>query len=83
MQAAFDAHWAAYAAWSTAFTNALLQPAPPHVQRFLLEAAWRPSLRRAFVNGFDHPPSLFPWLGDPAACEARIEAAEVETAVEA
>jgi 2-polyprenyl-6-methoxyphenol hydroxylase-like FAD-dependent oxidoreductase len=83
MQATFDAHWDAYAAWSTAFTNALLQPAPPHMQRFLLEASWRPALRRAFVNGFDHPPSLFPWLGDPAACEAMIEAAEVERAVEA
>jgi 2-polyprenyl-6-methoxyphenol hydroxylase-like FAD-dependent oxidoreductase len=83
MQATFDEHWAAYAAWSTAFTNALLQPPPPHVQRFLLEAMWRPSLRRAFVNGFDHPPSLFPWLGDPAACEAMIEAAEAESAVEA
>jgi 2-polyprenyl-6-methoxyphenol hydroxylase-like FAD-dependent oxidoreductase len=81
MQTTFDAHWGAYAAWSTGFTNALLQPPPPHVQRFLLEASWRPALRRAFVNGFDHPPSLFPWLADPAACEAFIEAADVESAV--
>ena len=83
MQATFDAHWRAYAAWSTAFTNAMLQPPPAHVQRFLLEAAWRPALRHDFVNGFDHPPSLFPWLGDPVACEAKIEAAEVESSVEA
>ena len=81
MQATFDAHWAAHAAWSTGFTNALLRPAPPHVQRYLLEASWRPALRRAFVNGFDHPPSLFPWLADPAACETMIEAAEVESSV--
>ncbi|HWT06832.1 MAG TPA: styrene monooxygenase/indole monooxygenase family protein [Xanthomonadales bacterium] len=81
MQATFDEHWAAYAAWSTAFTNAMLQPPPPHVRRFLFEAASRPSLRRAFVNGFDHPPSLFPWLGDPAACEAMIEAADAESVV--
>jgi 2-polyprenyl-6-methoxyphenol hydroxylase-like FAD-dependent oxidoreductase len=81
MQATFDAHWGAYAAWSTGFTNALLQPPPPHVQRFLLEAGSRPALRHAFVNGFDHPPSLFPWLADPAACEAMIEAAEVESSV--
>ena len=83
MHATFESHWHAYAAWSTAFTNALLQPPPPHVQRFLLEAMWRPSLRRAFVNGFDHPPSLFPWLADPGACERMIEAAEVESAVQA
>ena len=81
MQATFDTHWATHAAWSTGFTNALLQPAPPHVQRFLLEASWRPTLRHAFVNGFDHPPSLFPWLADPAACETMIEAAEVESSV--
>jgi 2-polyprenyl-6-methoxyphenol hydroxylase-like FAD-dependent oxidoreductase len=81
MQATFDAHWSAYAAWSTGFTNALLQPPPPHVERFLLEASWRPALRRAFVNGFDRPPSLFPWLADPAACEAMIDAAEVESSV--
>jgi hypothetical protein len=34
------------------------------------------------VNGFDHPPSLFPWLGDPAACETMIEKADAERAVE-
>jgi flavin-dependent dehydrogenase len=82
MQATFDAHWGAYAMWSSAFTNALLQPAPAHVQRFLLEATWRPALRRAFVNCFDHPPSLFPWLGDPAASDAMIEAADAQRAVE-
>jgi hypothetical protein len=51
------------------------------VQRLLLEASWRPALRDAFVNGFDRPPTLFPWLADPVACEAMIEAAEVESAV--
>jgi hypothetical protein len=75
MRATFERHWREYAAWSTAFTNALLQPPPPHVQRFLLEATWKPSLRCAFANGFNNPPDLFPWLGDPAACAAMIEAA--------
>ena len=82
MRATFERHWNDYAAWSTAFTNALLQPPPPHVQRYLLEASWRPALRRTFVNGFNNPPDFFPWLGDPVVCEAKIEAAAMERAVE-
>ncbi len=77
MRATFEHHWGQYAAWSSAFTNAMLQPPPPHVQQYLLEASWRPELRRTFVNGFNNPPDFFPWLGDPAACEAKIEAAAV------
>jgi hypothetical protein len=82
MRATFERHWNDYAAWSTAFTNALLQPPPPHVQRYLLEASWRPALRRTFVNGFNNPPDFFPWLGDPAACEAKIEAADADAVAE-
>jgi 2-polyprenyl-6-methoxyphenol hydroxylase-like FAD-dependent oxidoreductase len=81
MQATFDRHWSEYAAWATAFTNALLQPPPPHVVAFLMEAQRRPGLRRVFGNGFNHPPSFFPWLGDPAACAAMIESQPVEDAV--
>jgi 2-polyprenyl-6-methoxyphenol hydroxylase-like FAD-dependent oxidoreductase len=83
MNATFERHWNESAAWSTAFTNAMLRPPPPHVQRYLLEATWRPALRETFVNGFDDPRDLFPWLGDPAACDAMIEAAQPEPSAEA
>lgn len=46
------------------WTNSLLTPPPPHVLALLAEAGNSPSLAGAIANGFDHPPSLFPWWAD-------------------
>ena len=68
MQASFDRFWD-YAQWSTAFTNAVISPLPPHVLQFLGAAASLPEAANRFVNAFDFPPDLPNFLFDPAACE--------------
>jgi len=72
MQNTFDAYWA-YAQWVTTWTNTMLeQPLPLHVQRLLGAASQIPEVAKAFVNGFDHPPALFPWIASPEASERFI-----------
>jgi hypothetical protein len=46
------------------WTNSLLTPPPPHVLALLGAAGHSPPLASAIANGFDHPPSLFPWWAD-------------------
>ncbi len=72
MQHTFDAYWD-YARWVTGWTNAMLtQPLPPHVQGLLGAACQMPHVAGAFVNGFDHPPSLFPWIASAEESERFI-----------
>ena len=59
MQQTFDDHWA-YAQFATGWTNAMLQPPPPHVINILVAAQSKPKVEKAFVNGFDDPRTLFP-----------------------
>lgn len=66
MTGTFDEYWS-YARFVTDWTNALLGPPPPHVLDVLGAAQTRPGVAQAFVNGFNHPPQFFPWLGDPQA----------------
>jgi len=66
-------YWA-YAQFSTGWTNAFLQP-PPHVINLLSAMQSKPKVGKAFVNGFDDPRTLFPWLADPAEAEKFIAAA--------
>ncbi|QFP77101.1 styrene monooxygenase/indole monooxygenase family protein [Deinococcus sp. AJ005] len=66
MTGTFDEYWS-YARFVTDWTNALLGPPPPHVLDVLGAAQTRPGVAHAFVNGFNHPPQFFPWLGDPQA----------------
>jgi hypothetical protein len=73
MQGTFDRFWD-YAQWVTGWTNAMLLPPPPHVLQILGAATEQPGVASAFANGFDHPPSLFPWIADPAEAERFIAA---------
>ena len=59
----------------TGWTNAMLQPPPPHVLNILVAAQSKPKVGKAFVNGFDDPRTFFPWLADPAEAEKFVQAA--------
>jgi hypothetical protein len=74
MQQTFDEYWN-YAQFVTGWTNAMLQPPPPHVINILGAAQGKPKVGKAFVNGFDDPRTFFPWLADPAEAEKFIQAA--------
>jgi hypothetical protein len=74
MQQTFDEYWA-YAQFVTGWTNAMLQPPPPHVINILVAAQSKPKVGKAFVNGFDDPRTFFPWLPDPGEAEKFIAAA--------
>jgi hypothetical protein len=74
MQQTFDDYWN-YAQFVTGWTNAMLQPPPPHVINLLGAAQGKPKVGKAFVNGFDDPRTFFPWLADPAEAEKFIQAA--------
>lgn len=74
MQQTFDEYWN-YAQFVTGWTNAMLQPPPPHVINILVAAQSKPKVGKAFVNGFDDPRTFFPWLADPAEAEKFIQAA--------
>jgi len=74
MQQTFDEYWN-YAQFVTGWTNAFLQPPPPHVINLLVAAQSKPKVGKAFVNGFDDPRTYFPWLADPGEAEKFIQAA--------
>jgi hypothetical protein len=64
MQATFDKYWS-YAQFVTGWTNALLQPPPPHVLNIMGSAQAYPALARRIANGFDNPLDFFPWFAVP------------------
>jgi 2-polyprenyl-6-methoxyphenol hydroxylase-like FAD-dependent oxidoreductase len=64
MQASFDRYWN-YAQFVVGWTNALLQPPPPHVLKIMEAAQTHPKLARRIANGFDDPLDLFPWFAVP------------------
>lgn len=78
MQLTFERYWD-YTRWATDFTNAFLMPPPPHVISILGAAQTSARIGRAFVNGFNDPRTLFPWLADPAEADRFIgeEASQV------
>lgn len=71
MQATFDRAWAA-ARDVTEWTNALLQPPPPHVLELLGAACREPRIARRFVNGFDDPSDFKAWFMTPEAARAYL-----------
>jgi hypothetical protein len=52
----------------------MLVPPAPHLLKLLQAADESPALASAIANGFNHPPVLFPWWADAAACDAFIAA---------
>ena len=72
MQATFDRYWD-YAQYVTGWTNALLQPPPPHVLNIMGSAQAYPTLARRIANGFDNPLDLFPWFAVPEEAEKYLQ----------
>lgn len=72
MQATFDTYWA-YAQYVVGWTNALLQPPPPHVLQIMGSAQAYPELARRIANGFDNPVDLFPWFAVPEEADAYLQ----------
>jgi Styrene monooxygenase A putative substrate binding domain len=65
MQNTFDVYWE-YARYVTARTNMMLRPPAAHVLQLLGAAASKPQIARWFVNGFDNPKDLFPYVAQHA-----------------
>ena len=71
MQATFDSYWA-YAQFVVGWTNALLQPPPPHVLNLMGAAQAYPQLAHRIANGFNNPLDLFPWFAVPEEAESYL-----------
>jgi 2-polyprenyl-6-methoxyphenol hydroxylase-like FAD-dependent oxidoreductase len=71
MQATFAAYWD-YAQYPTTWTNAMLQPPPPHVVEILGTAGQFQPVADRFANGFNDPRDFFDWFMDPAKTAAYL-----------
>ncbi|MET8835964.1 styrene monooxygenase/indole monooxygenase family protein [Micromonospora sp. NPDC004540] len=69
MTRAFERFWAGTGEAVTGWTNAMLQPLPPHVQQVLGAAAGNPVVARRFANGFSDPNDFRDWFLTPDAAE--------------
>jgi hypothetical protein len=72
MQATFDTYWN-YAQFVTGWTNALLQPPPPHVLNIMGSAQAFPTLAKRIANGFNNPVDFFPWFAVPEEADAYLQ----------
>jgi flavin reductase (DIM6/NTAB) family NADH-FMN oxidoreductase RutF len=80
MQQTFEHYWIAYAQWVVAWTNAVLAPPEPHVQRLLESAQRLPALAAAIANAFDDPRTVDPWWFNARAADRLIAEKEAEGA---
>ncbi|GHJ53660.1 alanine-phosphoribitol ligase [Nonomuraea sp. TT08I-71] len=69
MTRTFERFWTATGEAVTGWTNAMLQPLPPHVQQLLGAAAGNPVVARRFANGFSDPNDFRDWFLTPDAAE--------------
>ena len=65
MQDTFETFWENRAQWSTALTDALLNPYPEHVQQVLGAAGQYQEVANRFCHLFADPSDIGPFLGDP------------------
>lgn len=72
MEATFARYWE-YARHVVTWTNSMLAPPPPHILKLFGAASESPALAARIANGFDNPPSFFPWWTEAQACEQMIE----------
>ena len=72
MTATFEQFWNDTARAVTSWTNAMLQPLPPHVQQLLGTAAGNPAVARRFANGFSDPTDFDGWFMTPDAAAAYL-----------
>jgi hypothetical protein len=73
MEQTFERFWAATAGPVTEWTNAMLGPLPPHVQRILGTAAGNPTVARRFANGFSDPSDFPDWFMTPEAAARYLD----------
>jgi hypothetical protein len=71
MRKTFDDYWA-YAQHVTTWTNALLQPPPPHVLQIIGAAGENPVVANRFANGFSDPTDYQHWFMDPDKAAAYL-----------
>jgi styrene monooxygenase A-like protein len=64
METTFEKYWE-YARHVTEWTNAMLQPPPPHVMEILGAASQIPAVAKRFANGFGDPTDFQHWFMDP------------------
>jgi hypothetical protein len=65
----FERFWADAGHGVTQWTNAMLQPLPPHVQQLLGAASANPTIARRFANGFCDPNDFQHWFMSPDRAE--------------
>lgn len=76
MERTFERYWD-YAKHVTDWTNAMLQPPPPHVLEIIGAASQNPVVARRFVNGFADPTDFQHWFMDPEKAAAFLAEASV------
>lgn len=73
MQSTFDAYWR-HAKYATEFTNGILLPPEPHVQKVFAAAGTKASVATRVVDGFNDPRTFFPWFTSEAEANRFIAA---------
>jgi hypothetical protein len=76
MERTFERYWH-YAQHVTDWTNAMLQPPPPHVLEIIGAASQNPVVARRFVNGFADPTDFQHWFMDPEKAASFLAEASV------
>ncbi|MDO1451608.1 hypothetical protein Q0590_35375 [Rhodocytophaga aerolata] len=71
MQQTFDEFWQ-YSRYVNRFSDIFLSPPATHVRTILQAATENPTIATDLANGFNHPPSLFPWIDDAQAAQAYL-----------
>ncbi|MDP2572629.1 styrene monooxygenase/indole monooxygenase family protein [Vibrio penaeicida] len=79
MNQTFETFWE-YASSVVSWTNSLLLPPPPHILELLASAQQYPSLASTIANGFNHPPSFYPWWDDANLCRDFVDSHSVKSA---
>jgi Styrene monooxygenase A putative substrate binding domain len=72
MRSTFEDFWTSTAQPMTDWTNAMLQPLPPHVQQILGAASVNEAVARRFANGFCDPSDFQQWLMRPDLADAYL-----------
>jgi len=72
MQATFDRFWD-YVQYVTGWTNAMMQPPPPHVLNIFGAAQTNDVIARRFANCFNEPLDLFPWFAVPEEADKYLK----------
>jgi hypothetical protein len=74
MRTTAEAFWSSTARATTEWTNAMLRPPPPHVQRILSAAAAAPAVATRFADGFCDPTDFDAWFMTPDAADRYLAA---------